>query len=552
MIRAIQPKPYRRPVRLAAKQTKPAAKTAVTIRNQFVQMPAFPSYSGYTLHGASIDPDLCWQVLSSAPRWDIDEALPGLRARARDLFISSALASAALQTRTAGTVGAGLRLDAQPDAQTLELDAATAARYDHRIEAAWNSWAERCGADGASLNEIMQAVEMACLQSGDVFVDVRIDQRGRMTLALIEGDRVDSPSTMLADANVCAGVRFNADGKPIAYYVNDLPQFTPGGLFYYTRRRAFVPGYYDTLEARYILPAGGILHAHMPFERPGQARGIPAASKVLLDAKTLDRYKTAEVDAANVAASAALLITHPAEAITAELDAMDSFSAPIDPPCASDGNAPATASVEKIHPALTLKPGAVLHLEPGADVRSFNTGRPNANFSEFCDAYDARICAALGEPLEIVQKKYDSSYSASRAARLDAAQTHSLDRARLIEQVLWPVYRAWLDLNAARLELDGYYSAATIRTAWRQCDFLGEALPSIDPEKEVRAAIAAIGAGLSTRAREARLLTGMDTGTIIRVLADEEQQMRTAGLIKDQNGRPIIETTDTEGGSGDA
>ena len=545
MIRAIQNRP-RKIIRRATTTAKaaPQAVTHYTVTNKFVQVPAFPSYSGYTLHGASIDPDLRWEVLSSSPRWDIDAALPGLRARARDLFISSALVSAAIQTRTAGTVGAGLRLDAQPDAATLGMDAETAGIYDRRIESAWNAWARRCGADGASLAEITQAIETACLCSGDIFVDVRIERSGRMTLALIEGDRVDSPSSMLDDAAVCAGVRFNSDGKPIAYYVSDEPQYMPGGLAYYTRRRAFVPGYYDTLDARYILPAGGILHAHLPFERPGQARGIPAASKVLIDAKTCDRYKTAEVDAAAVAASAALLITHPAEDITAAVDMADSFS---DVGNAGDMMARGADAVEKIHPPISLKPGAVFHLEPGADVRSFSTARPNANFAPFCDAFDARICSALGLPAEVVQRKYDASYSASRAARLDADQTYRLDRARIVEQVLQPVYRAWLDLNAARLELSGYYDSWEAREAWRHADFLGESLPSIDPEKEVRAAIAAIGAGLSTRAREARLLTGMDTGTIIRVLAQEEAEMRAAGLVKDQNGNPISMESETEG-----
>ena len=102
-----------------------------------------------------------------------------------------------------------------------------------------------------------------------------------------------------------------------------------------------------------------------------------------------------------------------------------------------------------------------------------------------------------------------------------------------------PIYRAWLDLNADRLALDGYYSDAARRFAWQRAEFLGESVPSIDPEKEVKAAIAAIDAGLSTRAREARLLNGMDTGTVIRVLATEEAQMRAAGLVKDQNGNPI-------------
>lgn len=516
-------------------QTRETAKRSkgARVRNYYVNLPPI-GISGYPIHGATDDKDLSWLCTTGSPRTDIDDAMPRLRARARDLFVSSTLNSAAITTRAAGAVGAGLRLDAQPDAQTLGLDAATADAYDRRIEAAFERWAESAGVDGSSLDEIIQQVALATLMSGDVFIDVLIDG-STMRLDVIESDRVETPVVMQADPRVVHGVHLSRAGRPIAYYVADSYAYDLPQLVEYTRRRAFGSGYYDTSEGQWVMPVGGILHAHRPFERPGQRRGIPAASRVLIDSKTLDRYKTAEVDAAAVAANAAMLITHPVEDMTAEIDQYDSFSAAKKEE--SDEKQPCPQDVQ--HPGYVLKPGSVFHLEPGADVRSFKTDRPNTAFSAFCDAYDARICAAMGLPAEVVQRRYDSSYSASRAARLDADMTYRLDRARIISQVLRPVYRAWLDLNADRLRLDGYYADASRRFAWQRAEFLGEAVPSIDPEKEVNAAIAAIDAGLSTRAREARLLNGMDTSTIIRVLATEEAQMRAAGLVKDQNGNPI-------------
>ena len=526
--------------RALSAQQSAHARTNRVITNrtlQFVNMPAFPSFSGYTLHGASIDPDLQWQVMSASPRWDIDMALPGLRARARDLYISSTLCSAAIDTRAHGAVGQGLRLDAQPAAEVLELSPEDASALDRKIEAAWAAWADRAGADGQTLDDIIQAVSIACLQSGDVFIDVRITESGRMSLELIEGDRVDSPSTMLDRRDVCAGVHFASTGRPIAYYISDLAQFEPGGLQFYTRRAAFRAGYYDALEGIYTLPAGGILHAHMPFERPGQARGIPACSKVLLDSKFCDRYRTAELDAAAISACASMCITHPREDAEAALDAYDSFSG-----MAAEGDNGSTATpipTEPPHPAYSLKPGAVFHLEPGADVRSFSPTRPNPQLPAFLDAIESRICSALGLPYEVVARRYDSSYSASRAARLDAQCTYDLDRQRIVAQVLKPIYEAWLDLNAARLGLSGYYGSFETRQAYRKAAFIGSGLPSIDPEKEVRSSILAINAGLSTHQREAQVLTGQDFSTICRTLANEEQQLRSAGLVKDQNGRPI-------------
>lgn len=522
------------------KQNAPRPTVHRPIRNVYVNLPAlWPS--GYDVHGATDDRDLQWLCVTGSPRTDIDDALPRLRARARDLFVSSSLVSACLETRTAGAVGAGLRLDAQPDAAILGMEPDEADAADRRIEAAWERWSETAGADGQSLAALTQAAALACFMSGDVFADVRIEGR-QMRIALIEGDRVETPIVFDTDERVIHGVRVGASGRPIAYYVADAAQaYNTAQIVDYVRVRAFGGGYYDTRRAVWVDPVGGILHLHMPFERPGQRRGIPAASRVLIDAKIEDRYKTAEVAAADVAANAALLITHPREDAVAEVDMLDSFGQP-----AGEGAEAAQDDRPVEHPGYTLRPGSVFHLEPGADVRSFATNRPNTAFAQFCDAFDARICAAMGLPAEVVQRRYDSSYSASRAARLDADTTYRLDRARIVSQFLRPIYNAWLDLNADRLGLRGYYADAAARYAWRRADFIGEAVPSIDPEKEVRAAIAAIGAGLSTRAREARLLNGMDTETIFRVLASEQAALKAAGLTPDASAQDMGVNDDDE------
>ena len=293
-------------VKIATKtETKHAVKASKKqatrpIRNFYINLPAlWPS--GYELHGATDDKDLNWLCVTGSPRTDIDDALPRLRARARDLFVSSSLASACLLTRTAGAVGAGLRLDAQPDAAILGLDPAEADAADRRIEAAWARWCEYAGADGQSLAELTQVAALASLMSGDVFADVRIEG-GQMRIALIEGDRIETPVLFDTDERVCHGVRISAAGRPIAYYVAEGSQaYDTAQIVDYVRMRAFGVGYYDTRRAVWVDPVGGLLHLHMPFERPGQRRGIPAASRVLIDAKIEDRYKSAEVAAADAA-----------------------------------------------------------------------------------------------------------------------------------------------------------------------------------------------------------------------------------------------------------
>lgn len=500
------------------------------------------SWTGYGLHGANLEelPLSSWRSFSASPRDDIDKNLFELRKRSRDLYMSSAFYSAVLSARRSGVVGRGLHLDANLDTSVLGLNAEAAADYEHKIESAFARWSRNVGRNGETFDELLSDAYFAAILSGDCFVEVDM-RSGLPRLSIIEGDLVETPPESDFDKAIRCGVEINRRGRVVAYHCATEFRYNSDGfeVFYY-RRPVFMCGMNDPVTGEFIPPSRiGLLHVHTAFERPGQLRGIPLCSRTMGAMKQLDRYICAELDASVVAAKPTVFIEHPAIETAALADVMDEYGA--GDPAGGDDGAPAARSphADVAPPPIELGNGAILDLENGAKAQGFNPGRPNQAFSGFVDAMEAQISAALGLPVEVATKKFSSSYSASRAVLLDADRTYAVDRALLIRQLVRTVYHAWLDAVAGDLGLTGYYDDPIIRSAWRGAEWLGEKLPSIDPTREVDAAIRRVGACMSTLARESQELTGTDINANIRQRGFEDAMMRRYDLLKDQNGVPI-------------
>ena len=292
-------------------------------------------------------------------------------------------------------------------------------------------------------------------------------------------------------------------------------------------------GFNSLAGGDFLFPKSGALFMHTPFERPGQLRGLPIVSRVIEDAKQLDRYMRAELDASVVASKPALFRTHPAVEAQAEVDMLDSFGVAPGPSVSE------TAEPPQHEPPINYGNGLMIDLWDGADMRAFNPARPNQAYSQFVDHKFAEISANLGISSEVALKRWNASYSASRAALLDAQQGYEIDRALFVDQFLRPLYNAWLDLHADELGLTGYYTDPARRSAWRCAEWIGEQLPNIDPTKEIDAAAKRVQLCVSTLAREAQIATGTDIAANIRQRGYEERLMREYGLVKDQNGQPI-------------
>lgn len=495
------------------------------------------SWVGYARHGASMEslPLDSWFTFPASPRDDCDKNQFLLRLRSRDLYMSSSFVGAILHAKREGVIGRGLELDAKIDAEALGLDLDEATAIERRIEAAFARWARNVGTDGESLNTILRTAYFAAILSGDCVADIYCDPETRtLRVSIVEGDCLVTPPEEDGNENVRSGIELGPNGRAVAYWLATGFLYNSDGFpVRYYRRRKFMAGFNSLAGGNFLFPRSGALFIHTPFERPGQLRGLPILARVIEDAKQLDRYMRAELDAAVVASKPALFRTHPAVEAQAEVDMLDSFGVAPGP------SVNETAEPPQHEPPINYGNGLMIDLWDGADMKAFNPGRPNQAYSQFVDHKFAEISANLGISAEVALKRWNASYSASRAALLDAQQGYEIDRALFVDQFLRPLYNAWLDLHADELGLTGYYTDPARRSAWRCAEWIGEQLPNIDPTKEIDAAAKRVQLCVSTLAREAQVATGTDIAANIRQRGFEEKLMREYGLVKDQNGQPI-------------
>lgn len=495
------------------------------------------SWVGYARHGASMDslPLDSWFTFPASPRDDCDKNQMLLRARSRDLYMSSSFVGANLHAKREGAIGRGLELDAKIDAEELGLDLDDATRIERRIEAAFHRWSRNVGMNGESLNEILRLAYFSMILSGDVVADIYCDVETRtLRVSLVESDCLVTPPDELGNERVRSGVELSASGRAVAYWLATGFLFNSDGFpVRYYRRRRFMAGFNSLASGEFLFPQSGAILIHTQFERPGQLRGLPILSRVVKDAKQTDRYMQAELDASVVASKPALFRTHPLVEAQAEVDMMDSFGVAPGPSVSE------TAMPPEHEAPINYGNGLMIDLWDGADMKAFNPARPNPQYSEFVNQKIAEISASLGISPEVALKRWNASYSASRAALLDAQQGYEIDRALFVDQFVRPLYNAWLDLHADELGLSGYYTDPARRSAWRSAEWIGEQLPNIDPTKEVDAAAKRVQMCISTLSREAQIATGTDIAANIRQRGYEETLMRQYGLVKDQNGQPI-------------
>jgi lambda family phage portal protein len=267
-----------------------------------------------------------------------------------------------------------------------------------------------------------------------------------------------------------------------------------------------------------------VLHL-MDAERAEQRRGVPYLAPVIESLKQLTRYTEAELMAAVIAGMFTVFIKSQGPSSDMPLGSM----IPDDQKIAADDQT-----------VYELGVGAINVLNPGEDIEVADPKRPNSSFDAFVNALCRHIGAALEIPQELLQKSFQSSYSASRAALLEAWKMFRTRRSWIAKDFCQPVYEEWLAEAVAigRIRAPGFFSDPAIRRAWSSAEWNGPAPGQVDPLKEVQAAGERIKLGLSTRERETIEITGGDFDRNIKQLAREITQMQQAGIIE-TGGEPL-------------
>lgn len=489
------------------------------------------SYSKRSLKG--------FRVESGSPAEDINANNYTLRQRSRMLYMSAPIATAALKRQRTNIVGAGLKLKPTIDRERLGLTQEQAEAWQRKTQAEFELWARRkqaCDATGVNnFYGMQQLVALSYPMSGDVFALIKHAEPTdlmpySLRLHLLEADRVRTPTecfngstrinpllvsqttAKLSNGNtIYDGVEVDKHGAVVAYHVaNTHPNDYTSELTKFVRVEAY--------GKATGLP--NILHI-MDTERPEQYRGVPYLAQAIEPLLQMRRYTEGEITAAMVQSFFTAFVT---------------TNAGTDDMLPNEANPDGEDEIRTPN-EYEMGTGTVNYMEPGEDVKFAQPTHPHTGFDAFMRALCEQVGAALEMPADLLLMSFNASYSASRAALLEAWKGFRMRREWLTDDFCRPVYEIWLTEAVARgrISAPGFLTDPVIRQAYLQSEWIGPSQGQLDPTKEVQAAVAAIENGLSTREAEAVKLNGSQFSANADKLAVENEQLRRA---KAQNQPP--------------
>lgn len=513
------------------------------------QQPADPS-RGYGRHGASRSKRSLVGWLSTLGDASEDavkhlEGDGGLRARSRDLWMGTALARAVLQIRQVNSVGAGLTLAPQVDAEFLGLSDDEADAWERDTSRRFGLWAESTACDAAGLFDFYEQQTLAFLSadmSGDVFAllhyEPRADGVSGLQLQLLEADRVCDPWPLPRDLDIVGGVECGERGRLLAYYV--APVHPAGDDWRALKALTSADAWTRVPVVGAHSGARQILHV-LGCERPEQRRGVPVLAGVMELLKQIGRYTESELMAAVVTSYLSVFVTseNPDRTLGKMADGEDGTgtdgAAPVTPVTTGE-----TGSSDDRGP-IELGPGTVSELLPGEKIETVLPNRPSGAFAPFVQALCVQLGTALDVPYEILLRHFTSSYTAARGAFVEFAKPTHVRRQRFASRFCRPAYEEWLALEVAegRIACPGFSAAPEIRRAWSGSEWYGPAMGQINEKVEAEGANARVVYGFSTREREAAQLTGQDWHRVIRQRQREVEKERAAGMLPPAQQQPV-------------
>ncbi len=179
-----------------------------------------------------------------------------------------------------------------------------------------------------------------------------------------------------------------------------------------------------------------------------------------------------------------------------------------------------------------MGPGSMIKLDKDEEIQIADPKRPNQGFEPFFVAICKQIGAALEIPFEQLILNFSSSYSASRAALLEAWKFYKKWRAWLSGNFCQPTYESWLEeaILKGRIEAPGFFDDPRLRAAWCGSEWSGAGQGQIDPLKETQAAQARINARLSTHEDESVAISGKNWGDQVNRLSREQKILKEKDL----------------------
>ena len=502
----------------------------------------------YGRHGASttLNSLIGWLLDPGSAEDNIDLYSSLLRQRSRDLFAGGGIGRSAPQTLNIATTGWGIIPKPKIDGDFLGMSDEQVEEAERAILREFKLWGESSMCDAErqkDFYEMQQLAFLSMLVSGDCFALFGMKPNKRTpyqtTIRILEADRISTPDSSgdstsketESGGRIIDGVEISRDGEVIRYYVASRSPLSQND----SSEMIWQP--IDVYGGESGYP--NILHI-MTWERPEQRRGIPFVASEIEGLKQLDRYMNAELAANVVSAMLTAFIT------STEDDGKAGMEDAV--------NEDEKVTDDELH--LELAPGAIYDLPPGKSVQTVNPLRNNTAFESFINTQFMIRGSGFGIPKEVLVKKFESNYTAARAALLDFDRTVKVYRSRFNRQFNQPIYEQVLAeaIASGRIQAPGFFDDPLVRKAWSGCQWIGATMGHVDPLKEINAAALRIANNITTQEQEAAAYNGNDWAENVRQRKKEltelaELQKLVAGMQQQAKADGLVDDDDEEDGS---
>ena len=511
--------------------------------------------SGYSEGGASLTKNTIKTYLPQhySAKEDIDKNLALLRDRAHDLAINSPVGAAAINTQATNVIGVGLKLFPRINAAALGVSPEYAREWSRKTKQEFDLWASSpLACDFMRRNnfaELQRIAFTSYLVDGDCFCLFRRRMPTTfnpysLRLQLIEAQRVSNPVTsgnfsaisqvemkrVMGNNRIVNGIEVDGQGAQVAVWISNRiwneadtlqPELNWQRVRWYGR---------DTGEKN-------ILHV-CADTRPDQFRGVPLLAPVIEPLKQISRYADAELTSAIIKSFFSIFFVQPISnlEISSVLGEEDGDGRPI-------------VDVSEYR----LGPATMAALPKGVDVKAIDSTNAQSTFEAFIGAFAKQIGAATNIPYEVLLKNFTASYSASRAALLQAQDEFRQRKGWFVQDFCKPVYEQWLAESVAlgRIDAPGFFDDPAKKAAWSAADWFNENSHFLDPVKETQAMILRLNAGLSTYRKEISEATGQDFDEIIETLAQERALINALPPTQEQAMMQQAAEDDSDGDDSD-
>ena len=503
-----------------------------------VTQQAYGAYEGASRYDASL---ATWAPPLQSADMDMlpDKAMSD--ARSRDMQRNDAYVQAGANLHRDNIVGSMYMLNAKPEIAALgRLDENWATEFQQEVEAkftlageSWNCWFDATGTQ--TFTGLMRLAVGIYSATGEFLATSEwLRDKGRpfhTAFQFVDLDRLRTPWQVVQDQNVRGGVRLNARGRPLGYYISKKHprdyRFGVADDFTYVKANRNIPG-----------NRPNVIHLREQV-RVDQTRGVSEMVAALLEMRITKKFRKVTLQNAVVNALYAASIESdlPSEAVFAQMGGQT-----LDPGAAvrkySENFLGAVGDYAGAAKGLNIDGVKIPHLFPGTKLHTNLMGKPGGVGQDFEAGLLRYIASSLGVSYEQLSKDFSkTNYSSARAALTETWKFMQARKAQTADRIATVMYRNWFEeqMNAGEIEsmkgrvVPNFYEGLN-QEAFIQCSWIGASRGQIDELKETQAAVLRIKFGLSTHEDELAKL-GKDYRKVYAQLQRENKEREERGIV---------------------